>query len=271
MDLGITEQTAVITGADSGIGLATAKLLAEEGLYILLTDQSADKLSVALEEVQAVHRKPDQVLACAADLTNTTAVEMLAAKALEQWGGADVLVHCAGSRGASGDFLSLSDGGWLRTIDIDLMAAVRVCRAILPQMLRKKWGRVVLISSENAMQPYPEESPYNVCKAGIVNLARCLSNAYSRKGIRINSVSPAFIATPMTDAMMNDLARELSVSEPEAVQWFLENKRPGIVTNRRGAPAEVAAVIAFLCSRQAQYITGSNYRVDGGSVSTAFG
>lgn len=132
-------------------------------------------------------------------------------------------------------------------------------------------GRIVLIASENAQQPYHEESPYNACKAGIVNLARCLSNSYGKQGLRINSVSPAYIETPMTDAMMQDLADKLDVSKNEAVQQFLKTDRPNIVTNRRGKPNEVAALIAFLCSEHASYITGSNYRVDGGSVATAFG
>src|SRR5690606_10038197 len=109
----------------------------------------------------------------------------------EQFGGIDILVHCAGIRGAAGDFLTLTDEDWLESIDVDLMSGVRMCRAFLPQMLNKSWGRVVLIASENALQPYEVESPYNASKAGVINLVKCLSRAYSPQGVMINCVSPA--------------------------------------------------------------------------------
>jgi NAD(P)-dependent dehydrogenase (short-subunit alcohol dehydrogenase family) len=87
----------------------------------------------------------------------------------------------------------------------------------------------------------------------------------------INCVSPAYIATPMTDSMMEELSKKKNISVDEAIEWFLKNERPNIVVDRRGKASEVANVISFLCSEHASYITGSNYRVDGGSVATAFG
>jgi 3-oxoacyl-[acyl-carrier protein] reductase len=271
MDLKISGRTAVITGGDSGIGLATAKLLAAEGVNIVLSDKTDTALEDAAEEIRKEAAKNVRVLAITADLTKNKDVLQLAAKTKKEFDGADILVNCAGIRGAAGDFLQLSDEDWYNTIDIDLMGAVRVCRAFIPQMQKKNWGRIVLIASENALQPYKEESPYNACKAGIINLTKCLSSAYSQEGLMINCVSPAYIATPMTDAMMEELAKEKSKSIDDVVTWFLKNKRPNIVVDRRGKPQEVAAVIAFLCSELASYITGSNYRVDGGSVATAFG
>lgn len=271
MDLLIEGKAAVITGGDSGIGLATAKLLADEGANIVLSDKSKEKLDKALAEVQKRVKADNEVIAIPADLTNIDEVNKLAEQVKEKFGGADILVHSAGITGASGDFLNLSDEDWLNTIDVDLMAAVRACRTFIPQMMDKGSGRIVLIASENALQPYENESPYNACKAAIVNLTKCLSKAYSRLGIRINCVSPAFIATPMTDVMMEELSNEMNVSKAQAIQWFLENKRPGITVDRRGTAEEVAGVIGFLCSAHASYITGSNYRVDAGSVNSAFG
>lgn len=253
------------------MGLATAKILASEGVNILLTDKTHKELEAAAEEVRSHLIASNKVISVSADLTNNDDVKKLADQAKSVFGGADILVNCAGIRGAAGDFLTLSDEDWYNSIDIDLMGAVRVCRAFIPQMLDKGWGRIVLVASENALQPYQEESPYNACKAGIINLTKCLSRAYSQEGFMINCVSPAYVATPMTEKMMEQKAQERDTSKSEVIEWFLENKRPNIVVDRRGKAEEVAAVIAFLCSEHASYITGSNYRVDGGSVATAFG
>lgn len=271
MDLKISGRTAVITGGDSGIGLATAKMLAAEGAHIVLSDKTGKELEAAAEEVRKQAAKEVRVIAFTADLTRNEEVLQLAEKTKQEFGGTDILVNCAGIRGAAGDFLQLSDDDWYNTIAVDLMGAVRVCRAFIPQMQAGNWGRIVLVASENALQPYEEESPYNACKAGIINLTKCLSRAYSREGLMINCVSPAYIATPMTDAMMKELADEKKKSVDEVISWFLKNKRPSIVVDRRGKAQEVAAIISFLCSESASYITGSNYRVDGGAVNTAFG
>ncbi len=236
----------------------------------MLNDIEEKKLKKAVDDIKN-HVEGAQIDMFAADLTNEQEVQKLSEAVEEKFGGANILVNAAGARGAAGDFLELTDDDWMKTIQVDLMAAVRLCRAFIPQMRQKKWGRIVLISSENAIQPYEEETPYNACKAALINLAKGLSKAYGKDQVLINCVSPAYIATPMTDAMMKDLSKEKGVSFDEAVQWFLKNKRPNIEVQRRGKPEEVAAVIAFLCSELASFVNGSNYRVDGGSVATAFG
>lgn len=266
-----TTKTAVVTGGDSGIGLATAKEMAKCNINIILTDKTQRELEKSGETVKKYTSGGNAVQTIRADVRNNEDIKELAEKSKESFGNIDIVVHCAGVHGASGDFLDLSDSDWKEALDIDLMGAVRVCRAFLPQMLEKKWGRIVLVASENALQPYKEESPYNACKAGIINLTKCLSRAYSPKGIMINSVSPAFIATPMTDEMMKQKAEKKNCSKEEAIQEFLKEERPNIVKNRRGQPEEVAHLIRFLSSEEASFMTGSNHRVDGGSVSTAFG
>lgn len=148
------------------------------------------------------------------------------------------------------------------------MATVRVCRAFIPVMQAEQWGRIVLVTSEDAIQPYTDEMPYCACKAAVLNFAKNLSKAYAQDGILVNSVSPAFIATPMTDAMMEQRAEKLDVNFDEAIASFLKEKRPHLELKRRGKPQEVAAVIAFLCSELSSFVVGANYRVDGGSVAT---
>ncbi|MEH2145782.1 SDR family NAD(P)-dependent oxidoreductase [Nostoc sp.] len=264
MDLGVKGKVAVITGGNSGIGKATAKLLAEEGAKVTIIDQTSESLQMAAEDL----RKSGEIFTVKADLTQPKEVEAAKQQILERFGTVHILVHAAGITGATGDFLELSDQEWYKTIDVDLMATVRTCRAFIGAMRETGWGRVILISSEDALQPYPEEIPYCACKAAILNLAKNLSKAYAKDGVLVNAVSPAYIATPMTDAMMEKRSKQLGVSFDEAIDSFLDEQRPHIELKRRGKPEEVAAVIGFLCSEQSSFVVGSNYRVDGGSVAS---
>ena len=264
MDFGINNKVAVITGGDSGIGQATAKLLAAEGVKIALIDKTTDELKATAKEIGKI----GEAIAVTADLRNLEEVEAAKQHILNYYGSVDILVNCAGITGATKDFLELTDEDWHETIEVDFMAAVRVCRAFIPCMQQAGWGRIVLIGSEDAVQPYTDEMPYCAAKAGILNLSKNLAKAYAKQGILVNSVSPAYIATPMTDAMMEKRAKEKGISFDEAIKTFLDEKRPHLELKRRGKAQEVAAVIAFLCSQQSSFVVGADYRVDGGSVAT---
>ncbi len=256
MDLGISGRTALVTGADSGIGLATARLLHDEGVRVAITDLDAD----ALEKVDL----PTAVVRVAANLTDPADVTRLR----EQVGAVDILVHCAGITGAQGLFHEIDDAGWQQTLETDLMVPVRVVRAFVDPMRSAGWGRIVLLASEDAVQPYADEIPYCAAKAGVLALMKGLSKTYAAEGVLVNAVSPAFVASPMTDAMMSKRAEQNGTSVEEAITTFLDEERPGMALKRRGEADEVASVIAFLCSARASFVNGSNYRVDSGSVQT---
>lgn len=264
MEFNIKDRVALITGGDSGIGRATARLLADEGVKIALLDKTTEPLKDAVEEINKI----GEAIAIEADLRNLKAVEKAKKQIIDRFGALHILVNAAGITGAQKEFVELTDDDWYEAIEVDFMAAVRVCRAFIPLMQEAGWGRVVLIGSEDAVQPYTDEMPYCAAKAAVLNLAKNLSKAYGKDGILVNSVSPAFIATPMTDNMMQERSEKLGVSFEQAIDSFLEKKRPHLVLNRRGKAQEVAAVIAFLCSQQSSFVTGANYRVDGGSVAT---
>jgi len=177
-------------------------------------------------------------------------------------------VQSAGITGAQGLFHEIDDEGWTSTLEVDLMGPVRLVSAFLPALRTGGWGRLVFVASEDAVQPYDDELPYCAAKAGILALAKGLSRSYALEGLLVNAVSPAFIHTPMTDAMMEKRADKLGVPVDEAIESFLDEERPYMELKRRGETDEVANVIAFLCSDLASFVNGSNYRVDSGSVAT---
>lgn len=132
---------------------------------------------------------------------------------------------------------------------------------------RPRWD-AACVRCEDAVQPYDNELPYCAAKAGVLTIAKGVSRSYAREGLLVNTVSPAFVHTPMTDAMMDKRAAQLGVNRDEAIRSFRDDERPFLEVKRRADPDEVAAVIVFLCSDRASFVNGSNYRVDGGSVAT---
>lgn len=266
MDLGIAGRVALVTGADSGIGWHTARQLLEEGAIVVISDQDQADLDAAAARLGA----PEGSLhAFAADITSADDLAALHRRIAEAAGPVDILVQSAGITGAQGLFHEIDDDGWTSTLEVDLLGPVRLVREFLPDLRGSDAGRLVLIASEDAVQPYDDELPYCVAKAGILAFAKGLSRSYAREGLLVNAVSPAFIRTPMTDAMMDARAEETGAgSRDAAVESFLEEKRPYLELKRRGEPEEVAAVISFLCSARASFVNGSNYRVDAGSVAT---
>jgi len=262
MNFGLDGKTALITGGASGIGRATARALMNEGVSVILVDLKGDAVADAAQEMgKGAH-------ALQADLRDVAQIKGLAESVRERFRMPDILVCAAGVTGAKGHPLEVTDADWHEAWETDFMSVIRTMRCFVPTMERNGWGRVVVVSSENAVQPYPEESVYNVAKAGLLNFAKGLSRVTAPSGVLVNTVSPALIETPMTDGMMDKRAEKLGVSREEAIKSFLDEERPYLELKRRGKPEEVAAAIAFLCSEKASFVVGANYRVDGGSVAT---
>lgn len=264
MDLAIAGKKALVTGGAGGIGRETAAVLVEEGVQVVLTDTSRDRLEDAVASLPS----SADVHLVVADLSTEGAAEQLAGEVASAVGDIDILVNGAGVTGPTGLFHELDDAAFTHVLTTNLLSAIRVTRAFLPPLRRGGWGRIVFVTSEDAVQPYDDELPYVTAKAGMLAFAKGVSRTYAGEGLLVNSVSPAFIHTPMTDAMMDQRAEEQGVTRDEAIASFLEEERPYLELGRRGQPGEVAAVIAFLCSDRASFVNGSNYRVDAGSVAT---
>jgi 3-oxoacyl-[acyl-carrier protein] reductase len=266
VELGLEDKVAVVTGSSKGIGKAIAVALAREGCQVVLAARAEKDLEEAAEDVRRTGRG-GAVLALAADVTNADEVERLIDETVARFGTVDILVNNAGGTGRRSPFHELSDEEWFEVLDLNLISAVRLTRAVLPHMRRQRWGRIINVASESGTQPSVLKPHYNASKAALINLTKSLSKTYGEYGILVNAVSPATTITPSVEDLIADEAKRKNIlNEKEAV--FVRENKPDIVVGRLGRPEETAWVVAFLASERASFITGANYRVDGGSVTS---
>jgi NAD(P)-dependent dehydrogenase (short-subunit alcohol dehydrogenase family) len=266
VNLNLKGKVAIITGSSRGIGKEVAFELAKEGAKVVLNSRSnSDIESVKMEFANNHGVSEDDIIAIAADIRNDEAVKKMVGEAVQYFGTIDILVNNAGIFEAK-PFDEIPSGDYLKLYDINVVGSVRTTLAVLPYMLKKKWGRIIMMASENGPQPDPMMIHYNLTKAALINLTSSLAKAYGSSGILVNAVSPAFISTPGVEQMMKDGAEADGATVELYIKKFQEENRPNIKLGRMGTMQEVSAVVAFLCSERASYISGANFRVDGGSV-----
>lgn len=257
----------MVTGGSSGIGKATVSTLAESGCRVAACARDGEALAAAMDEVAADGTDgvdSDDLLAVPADVSDGDDVERLIAETVDAFGGVDVLVNNAASVGDVRPFEEIPADDWLSLLDVNVVGPVRVTRAALPH-LRDGGGSVVNVASESGVQPDPVMPHYNASKAALINLTSTLSKALA-PAVRVNAVSPATTRTEPIEELVGAIAAEEGIEVEEAEAQFLADYRPHVVLERLAEVEEVAAVIAFLASEEASFVTGSNYRVDGGSV-----
>ena len=265
MDLNLTGRTALITGAASGIGRAAAAVMAAEGARIVAVDRDKDGLNEAAGGLPPAPGGAPHVTVVA-DLSHAEGVEAAMLEALAATGQAiDIFVSNAGQcEWRSLD--ELTDEDWQATLDLNLMATVRAVRFLLPGMLARGWGSIVITASDLARQPERSPADYQVSKAGLVVLTKVLAMEGS-PWVRVNAVAPGPIWTPLWSrpgGIADNLARVHQRPPEEAVGYELSQRH--LPLGRIGQPHEVANVIAFLASDAASFVTSSVYGVDGGSV-----
>jgi 3-oxoacyl-[acyl-carrier protein] reductase len=265
MELGLKGKVAVVTGSSKGIGRSIAEALAREGVQVVINSRNAKELEATAAEIRGTG---GTVYAIASDVTDAEGARRPVDEAVRHFGAIHILVNNAGGVGRFASFDELTDQEWLDAFIVNVLSAVRATRAALPHMQKQKWGRIINISSESGVQPDAMMPQYNASKSALNSLTKSLSKAYGKDGILVNTVSPAFIRTPLLDGMLAQQAKARGVTMYEAERALLREFRPNIVLSRAGKSDETAGICVFLASEQASFITGSNYRVDGGSVAS---
>jgi NAD(P)-dependent dehydrogenase (short-subunit alcohol dehydrogenase family) len=253
MDLELTGTRALVTGGSAGIGLATAELLAREGARVAIVSRRPEEAAAEAG-----------VAAIAADLATAGGPAQAVETAVSELGGLDLLVNNAGTAHIA-TFEELTDDDWDGAWSLNVMSYVRCIRAVLPGMKQAGAGTIVNVSSTAGKRPSTGMPNYSVTKAAVLSLSRLVADLYAKHGIRCNAVAPGPTATP---AWLGDggLADQQAAASIKTRQQVLEAVGAGRPLGRLAEPAEIASVIAFLCSERASYVTGSAWSADGGTV-----
>jgi 3-oxoacyl-[acyl-carrier protein] reductase len=259
MDLGLKDRVALVAASSKGLGKACAQELAREGARVVICARDPEHLAAAAGEIASATGA--DVLPVEADLTDHAQVRNLVAQTLDLFGRIDVLVTNNGGPPA-GHFDGFDDEAWLQAHQLTLMSAVRLIREVLPAMRAQKWGRIVNITSVSVKQPIDNLLLSNVYRPGVVGLAKTLSAQVAADGITINNVAPGYTRT---DRVL-DLARARAAGGEQTVEEVLTGTAADVPLGRMGQPDELAALVAFLASERAGYITGATIQVDGGYV-----
>ena len=249
MDLGLDDTAAIVGGASSGMGLAIARSLAAEGCRVTMLARTPDRLEQAAAGVPGA-------IAIAGDVRSQDDLRRAVDETVDKRGRLDIIVNNAGGP-PPGTFESTPAEAWVEAFELSLNSAVRLTRLALPHLRASGRGRVVNITSWSVREPIPNLMLSNAIRPGVVGWAKTLSHELGPDGITVNTIAPGKIDTPR--------AQEVWQHQPDPAA-ARERDLAAIPARRLGAPDEIAAVVAFLCSLQAAYVTGTVIPVDGGAL-----
>jgi len=259
MELGLDDRVALVGASSRGLGRAVARELASEGADLVINARGGDRLEETADRLR--ESSDARVVAVPADLSEADGADRVVDRALEAFGRVDVLVTNAGGP-PSGPFESHSMEDWRRAVDLTLESALRLTRGVLPGMKDRGWGRILNITSIAVKQPVDGLVLSNSIRAAVTGMARTLANEVAPHGITVNNVMPGYTRTQRTEDLARQIAEREEIGEDEARGRWEEE----IPMGRLAEPREFSALVAFLASERASYITGTSIPVDGGWI-----
>jgi 3-oxoacyl-[acyl-carrier protein] reductase len=258
MELGLRNRTAIVAASSQGIGLATAKAFAAEGCRIAMCARNSDALCTAAERIRQQHQV--NVFNDVVDVSDAAAVQQFVEAVVARFGSADICVTNAGGPPAKG-FLATTPEDWRKAVDRNFLSTVYFAREVIPHMQKKRWGRIITITSITTRQPVADLVLSNAVRTGVVGLVKSLSNEFGKDGILVNNVGPGYTATDRLKELALARSRASGKSQSEIFDgWAVDT-----ALKRLGEPREVAETIVWLASERASYITGQTILVDGGN------
>lgn len=259
MDLKIEGRVALVCGSSSGLGRAIAQALAEEGCRVALNGRDAGRLERAGELVRRSGR--GDAKGFPADVSVPADAEALVRRVQDHFGALDILVCNAGGPKAA-SFEDTPADAWQKALELNLLSTVHLCRAAVPAMRGRRWGRVICLTSIAAKQPVTGLILSTTARAGVLGFAKALSDEVAALGITVNSVCPGFVRTERVEDLASQRSAQTRTTKDEVLASFIKDVPAG----RIGEPRELAAAVAFLASEGASYITGAALQVDGGLI-----
>lgn len=244
MDLNLSGKRALITGASSGLGLSCAKALAAEGATVAIVSRSSERLASAADVIDG------DVTTITADVSSTDGVEAMVAAARDALGGVDILIANAGGPPA-GDFAGTDLDAYEPALHLNLLSTVAMCKALIPPMQERGWGRVVAITSISVRQPIGQLILSNTARAGVTGFLKTVATEVAPDGVTVNSLQPGLHATDRLHALYGEDLSDVAATVP---------------ARELGDPDDFGRVAAFLCSDAARFITGAAIPLDGGAA-----
>lgn len=257
MDLGLQGKVALVAGGSQGLGKAVAMEMIREGAKVAICALDDPQLPGAVEEIKAA--TGGDIIGIPADLTDADQARNFIRQSLEHYGTVDVLVNNAGGP-PNKTFLEIDDELWDFGFRLNLMSTIRMTREVVPIMMEKRWGRIINMTSISVKQPIDGLILSNTVRSGVVGLAKTLSNELASYNITVNNVCPGYTMTDRVRNLAIDVAQKEG-TEPEAIIKRWESTIP---MGRLGSPEDFAALVTFIASERAGYITGASIQIDGG-------
>lgn len=264
MDLQLKGRRALVTGSSSGIGAGIARILAAEGATVVVHGRDEKRARQVAEHLGETGGKAFVVLG---DLATEAGSKHVADAVLKELGGIDILVNNAGGKTVPGNppWFDVPWADWIGTYEQNVGAAVRLIHRLVPGMKERGWGRVIQIASAAGVQPEPAIGEYQAAKAAMINLSVGLARSLAHTGITVNTVSPGTILTPAVERWLGSVAEQMNWgTDRDVIEKRFTTELIPICADQLGRPEDIGRVVALLASPLSGYISGANYRVDGG-------